>query len=192
MFTFDQNHDDSLWLKDFHMGDRDVLGDCYRQYYMSVENVVGRYVCGADKETLIHEIFFRLISDKKLRLNFVGGSFRAWIMTVARNQTIDFVRRYARECPLDLQDEALNPALLQPKRDDEYTIEKKRLLEEFVRNVLPKKWQPLFQIRFVEQHTQQETAEALKMPRTTLMYQEMRIRKLLKNFWLKGKATCAD
>jgi RNA polymerase sigma-70 factor (ECF subfamily) len=59
------------------------------------------------------------------------------------------------------------------------------VLERF-RDILPKKWQRVFQKRFVEGLEQQEAADALDMSRTTLAYQEYRIRRLLQRFVLRG------
>jgi len=41
-------------------------------------------------ETLVHEVFFRLLNDEPLRRGFRGGSFAAWLRVIARNQAIDY------------------------------------------------------------------------------------------------------
>src|SRR5688572_21936801 len=85
------------WLDRFHGGERAVLADCYREHYATVDRAIGRILRGADKETAIHEVFFRLISRDDLRRNFQGGSFAAWIATMSRNLAIDVVRKARRE-----------------------------------------------------------------------------------------------
>ena len=58
------------------------------------------------------------------------------------------------------------------------------LIQKFCAEVLPPKWRPVFEARFVEHLTQTEAAAALRMRRTTLVYQELRIRSLLNGFLL--------
>ncbi|NPC78158.1 RNA polymerase subunit sigma-70, partial [Pyxidicoccus fallax] len=58
----------------------------------------------------------------------------------------------------------------------------------FRREHLPAKWAPVFEARFVRQLSQREAAAALGLHRTTLAYQELRIRSLLKKFLLPPEA----
>ena len=85
------------WLVDFHAGRRSVLEQCYRELYPTVQRAVGRVLTGADQETVIHEVFYRLISREDLRRSFRGGSLKAWIATVAYHQALEYVRRQQRE-----------------------------------------------------------------------------------------------
>ena len=61
------------WLAEFHAGSRAAITECYVDHFASVERAVGRILKGADKETVIHEIFFRLMTNEDLRLTFQGG-----------------------------------------------------------------------------------------------------------------------
>ena len=45
-------------------------------------------------------------------------------------------------------------------------------------------WAPVFESRFIKQLPQREAAKELGMPRTTLVYQEQKIRALLQRFLL--------
>jgi RNA polymerase sigma-70 factor (ECF subfamily) len=55
--------------------------------------------------------------------------------------------------------------------------------------VLPAKWDRVFVMRFLEQQDQPTAARSLGMARTTLAYQEYRIRKLLERFVLRREET---
>src|SRR5262249_18528620 len=88
---------DDTWLREFHAGRRSVLGELYREHFATVEAAVGRILIGADKETVIHEVFFKLISSSEDRQRFQGGSFGAWIATVARNLAVGPARGARRE-----------------------------------------------------------------------------------------------
>jgi len=85
---------DAPWLERFHAGEREVIEGCYRDHFRVVENAVGQVLRGADKETVIHEVFLQLMSRAELRRGFSGGGFSAWLATVARHQAIDFWRRH--------------------------------------------------------------------------------------------------
>ena len=80
---------EARWLAAFHAGDRAVLEQCYRDHYRAVVAAVGRILAEADAETVTHEVFYRLLSDRTLRENFQGGSFSAWLPQVATNGALD-------------------------------------------------------------------------------------------------------
>jgi RNA polymerase sigma-70 factor, ECF subfamily len=174
------------WLAEFHAGSRAVLTECYVDHFASVERAVGRILKGADKETVIHEIFFRLMTNEDLRLTFQGGSFRAWISTIARNQAVDYWRRQQFEVPAGAPEDVLG------EREDaarfENRVEAQITIDRFRSECLPDKWQKVFDARFIQQLDQPEAARLLGMHRTTLIYQEYRVRTLLRRFVLrKGK-----
>jgi RNA polymerase sigma-70 factor (ECF subfamily) len=117
-----------------------------------------------------------------MRVKFVGGDLGAWLGRVATNQAIDHRRRYARE-------ESLSPGLAAPPPDDApERLSAQLVIERFRRERLPAKWARVFESRFIAQLGQREAARALGMNRTTLMYQEHRIRALLRRFVLEEKA----
>jgi len=174
------------WLTQFHSGSREVLSECYVDHFASVARAVGRILKGADKETVIHEIFFRLMTNEDLRLTFQGGSFRAWIGTIARNQAVDYWRRQQFEVPAGAPEDILG------EREDaarfENQVEAQITIDRFRTECLPDKWRKVFDARFIQQLDQPEAARALGMHRTTLIYQEYCVRNLLKRFVLrKGK-----
>jgi RNA polymerase sigma-70 factor (ECF subfamily) len=168
---------DASWLARFHDGERDVLEGCYREHFATVTRAVGRILRGADQETVVHEVFLRMLSDAGFRGAFHGGNLGAWLTTVARNHAIDFLRRLGREEPLD--GHADQPV------DLEGALEARLLVERFRREVLPAKWERVFQVRFLEQQDQRAAAAALGIQRTTLAYQELRVRRLLQRFLLR-------
>jgi RNA polymerase sigma-70 factor (ECF subfamily) len=170
----------------FHRGDRAHLAACYREHLATVLRAVGGVVSGADRETIVHEVFLRLLSDEGLRRSFAGGSMSAWLRVVARNQAIDYARRRRFEVQLPAEDarefgQAAQPGDLEQRMDARLT------LARFRAEVLPPKWERVFVARFVDGHDQPSAARALKISRTTLAYQEYRIRHLLRRFVLRGE-----
>jgi RNA polymerase sigma-70 factor (ECF subfamily) len=173
---------DDAWLVRFHAGDRDVMEECYRSHFATVERAVGRYVQGVDRETVIHEVFYRLLSTDSLRQAFRGGSLAAWLSTVSRNHAIDYARRRGRE---ELLGNKSPWGYVEAGMDQ--AADAHILVERFRKSHLPPKWEGVFRTRFVEQRTQRDAARALGISRTTLVYQEMRVRRLLEKFLLGEK-----
>jgi RNA polymerase sigma-70 factor (ECF subfamily) len=169
------------WLADFHEGASAALERFYREHFVTVERAVGRVLRGADRETVVHEVFFRIVSNGELRRRLRGGSPAAWIASVARNHAIDFQRRHRREV-LDDSAHAVIP-IDQPALDE--AADAHLLVERFRNEVLPAKWRPVFEACFVRQLTQRDAAAELGMSRTTLLYQQHRVRALLRRFLLE-------
>jgi RNA polymerase sigma-70 factor (ECF subfamily) len=180
---------DALWLPRFHAGERDVMEGCYRDHFRVVENAVGQVLRGADQETVIHEVFLQLLSRAELRRGFSGGSFSAWLATVAHHQAIDYWRHHRRERLLDQAAADSIPAEpVQPIERFERTVEARLLVDRFRREALPPKWAAVFEVRFVGGLDQRSAAARIGISRTTLAYQEMQVRRLLRRFLLgRGK-----
>lgn len=170
------------WLDRFHAGEPAIMEECYRQHFSAVKRSVERVLEGADAETAVHELFCRLLASAEVRSGFSGGSLEAWLVTWARHLAIDYVRRRNRERP--------SGDLAFAEHGDERTVarmEAHLLIRQFEREILPEKWRATFVARFLEQRSQREAAGLLGIHRTTLAYQELRIRKLLRRFLLQGE-----
>jgi RNA polymerase sigma-70 factor (ECF subfamily) len=175
--------DTAPWVSRFHAGDRDVIEEIYRQHFATVTRAVGVLADPADRETATHEIFLRLLTQPSLRESFREGDLGAWLAVVARNHAIDWARRRNREVPSG------GGAELRAAEQDESGeagSHARVLVERFRREVLPAKWSGVFEARFLRQLSQLEAAESLGIRRTTLAYQEARVRRLLRRFLLKG------
>jgi RNA polymerase sigma-70 factor, ECF subfamily len=165
--------DGGAWLEAFHRGEGACLDACYREWFPAVDRAVGDILHGADRETVVHEVFFRLLSDARLRRSFAGGSFGAWLRVVARNQAIDCARR--RRMEVGLRDEAAHEAAPDPAAAADRLQEEaeaRLTVEAFRATCLPRKWEAVFVARFLDQQDQPTAARTLGMSRTTLAYQE--------------------
>jgi RNA polymerase sigma-70 factor (ECF subfamily) len=169
------------WVDRFYAGERQVLEEVYRDTFRHVDAMVGTVLHGADRETAIHEVFLRVLNSENFRRSFHGGDMGAWLAVVARNHAIDYARRRNRELPVGVE--------LGRELSDGDTLaraaEARLLIERFRRDVLPPKWQTVFEARFVHNLSQTEAATALGRSRTTLAYQELRIRRMLRQFLLE-------
>lgn len=170
--------DESARLR-FQAGDRELFGELYRETYETVDAAVGRVLRGADRETVVHDLYLRLMTKPELRRSFAGGSLGAWLGTLAHNLAVDFWRRNRKETSLA----ADGPPLVDPLvRRVEEQAELKLFLDRFRRDGLPEELWPLFQARFIERLDQREAARRLGMHRTTLAYRELRVRRFLQAF----------
>lgn len=181
------NESDEVWLREFHRGERAALARCYHEYAARVAWAVGQVLGGVDGETVVQDVFCRLFSEAPLRSNFAGGNFGAWIITVARRQAIDFRRKRDREQPTDpadLPELSASDAggVASDVADDAVQL---RLLVDRFLAVLPAKWEGVFRTRFLERLDQRSAARKLGLRRTTLAYQEMKVRRLLRRFVLE-------
>jgi RNA polymerase sigma-70 factor (ECF subfamily) len=172
-----------LSVADFHAGSRETFGAFYRDHFGTVERAVGRILGGADKETVVHEVFLRLMSNRELRLAFQGGSIHAWLAAIARNHAIDYARHQKLEQPAGAETDA--PDISEDPADVERRAEAHILVERFRRDHLPPKWAPVFELRFLRHIGQEQAARQLGIGRTTLAYREHCIKRLLRRFVLK-------
>jgi RNA polymerase sigma-70 factor (ECF subfamily) len=169
------------WLERFHRGDMDVLESCYRETFSIVQRTVGEMRGYADRESVIHEVFSRLLSQPAFRQKFRGGSFPAWLTVVARHQAIDYARKVRREVSLSAVTANL-PSL----RSEGEAAEARLLVDKFRRTWLEPSWGSVFEACFVQQMSQREAAQSLGLSRTTIAYRELRIRHQLRSF-LRGE-----
>lgn len=175
MFNFAQK--DADWLARFHAGDSKLLERCYHEHASAVLKAAARVVGAADAENVAHDVFYRMLSESDFRQMFHGGNVGAWLCTVARNAAMDLARRRAKERALPHGDAALGTV-----NAAESGVDADLFVAGFVRDVLPPDLMPLFEARFLEQRTQRDAADMLGMPRSTLIYQENRIRQLLHQY----------
>lgn len=171
---------DDAWVLAFHAGERRALEEAYVGHVRAVVDEAKKLLRTADAETVAHEIFCRMLAEAAMRESFRGGNLGAWLRTIARRAAIDLLRKRRREEPAP-DDETWVAA--DPARDDEER-DAKRIVERFRAEILPEKYAPLFQVRFLEQLPQRDAAEKLGMSRSTLAYQETRVRELLTTFLL--------
>jgi RNA polymerase sigma-70 factor (ECF subfamily) len=169
--------DSDRWTQAFHRGGHAVMTEVYREHFATVKAAVSTVLPGADAETVIHAVFLRMMTSAELREAYQTGSFSSWLFTVAKRQAIDYARRREREQPAGLAPEPEQAAW-----EVEAKIEARALIRRFRDHVLPADWVSVFDARFVSQLDQRDAARSLGVPRTTLAYRELRIRRMLRKF----------
>jgi RNA polymerase sigma-70 factor (ECF subfamily) len=171
--------DHADWKAGFYAGKRALMAELYRNYFATVKVAASRVLTGADRDTVVHEVFLRLLSSEDLRRSYHSGAFERWLFTVARHHAIDYARRRARETP-----HGLVPESSSGNHEIEQKLDAHYLIQKFREQILPAEWRSVFEARFLGQLDQRRAARQLGIPRTTLVYRELRIRSLLRSFLL--------
>lgn len=82
--------------------------DAFRLLYRSLQPGLLRYLTalvGGDAEDVASEAWLQISRDLP---SFIGGEFRAWTVTIARNRAMDHLRRQRRRPSLPVPVQALN------------------------------------------------------------------------------------
>ena len=168
------------WLERFWAGEREAIAECYFEHFEAVQACVARYLSGAEREVIVQDVFLKIISSEKVRRSFKEGSLRAWLLRVARTRAIDHLRARSRQVPVEpAEADRLSEQAVDSWED---RVLAKQIVERFIEEVLPAKWRPVFEARFLERRSQRRAAAELGMLRTTLAYREKRIRGILRKF----------
>jgi len=171
-----EEHD---FLAAFHRGDRAVIEQVYRDYGARVIGAAQRLVGPVDAETIAHDVFYKLLTNERTRASFRGGNLGAWLTQVAVRAAVDDLRKRRRETAHERDAE-------EAVQQQDTELEAKILIERFQKEILPAEWAALFDVRFLRQLPQRDAAKELGIPRSTLVYQEQKIRDLLERFLLGG------
>lgn len=172
---------EDAFVEAFHAGEHWAVEKAYRDHGSRVIAAAGRLVGSVDAETIAHDVFYRLLSNERTRASFRGGNLGAWLCQVAVRSAVDELRRRRREGTGTAPNGDEDSVVI----DEE--LEAKILIERFRNEVLPLEWDALFDARFLRQIPQRDAARELGIPRSTLVYQEQRIREKLSHFLLEAE-----
>lgn len=168
---------DERWLDAFHRGDRDIIDACYREHFRTVDRAVARRLTSSDRDSVVQEVFMKLLAHESFRRSFQGGDLGAFLAQAATFQAISFARQQGRTTAIEGE--------IEFGGDLENRIAARQFLERF-RARVPEKWLEVFNACFLEQMDQRSAAKKLGIARTTLAYQVLRIRWLLDRFVVEG------
>lgn len=180
------------WLARFYEGDREVIAQLYTEHATTVAHAVGTILTGTDRESAIHDVFVALMESEAMRRRFSGGSISAWLRQIARNRALDIFRQRKRRAVLDQQQAQDEDVALPSPEHQAESLWLEKLIAHIKSEVLPPKWHPVFEARFVKHLSQRDAAKVLRMRRTTLAYQEARVRAALKKFMLSREGGLFD
>ena len=90
----DKETDDGLLIQKYLAGDNEALGRIYDRYASLVYNYLRARVDSYLAEDVLHETFIRAAESFKKYTHH--GKLRSWLLTIARNQLFDQVRKASK------------------------------------------------------------------------------------------------
>lgn len=173
------------FLEGFRRGERKALARVYSEYVDEVESFVRGFftsqyqkhrlaIRSADLEDVVQEIFVRAFSETA-RLAFdVERPYGPFLGALARNLTVDWVRRRCPEIPAeDIERYAAIPA---PGVDVPWGDgETMRLVNDYIAQLSPQ-LREIHELRYVLSTTQDEACKTLGLSRQQLRTREKHLR----------------
>lgn len=170
--------DESRLIRRVKFGSRKDADKLVRGYYDEIFVYVFRQISDRDAAMdMTQEIFISMLRtihtfDRK------KASFRTWLYRIAENKIIDFLRSRRRapfQCDIDEIDIAEEVSLSEVIENDEFLLRLKNYIEEF-----DDENQKIFQMKFFEECTLVQIAEAVNLPESTVKSKYYRMLKKIK------------
>jgi len=178
---------DDILVRDAHVGDQnafEILVDRYSAWlYLLISQLVRDEHLAHD---VLQHVFLQLY--RSLPTLEKGGRLKAWLSQVARNRSIDELRRkrpilFSEIALIPDEDESsLLTRLLDPDLQPEEQVELRELREQlFVAiETLPSRYRAIVMLRYTDQLSFREIGQALSMPVSTAKTYFSRARKHLR------------
>jgi RNA polymerase sigma factor (sigma-70 family) len=166
----------SMDLAAFHAGRADVVHGIYVAHGAALLRSVRAIAGPAEAEAVVHDVFVDLLRNAEMRARYQGGALFAWLRQIARFKGLEHRRRSSRLTSAELPEVGASP---------EGDLEARDVLHRFLERSVPEKQRAFFGLRFIERHTQVETAARLGLPRSTLEGWEHALLDKLRTFILE-------
>ena len=161
--------DDSELVRRLKARDQHAMGDLYNRYGRLAYSLILRVVRnGALAEDLVQETFLR-VWNRVQSFDEQRGALGPWILTVARNQAIDYLRSVdgrMSSSALEL-DRLENPVLFSDFEDSALSIDRARRLKSAFQKLSPQQ-REVIELAYFEGLTQTEMADRMKQPLGTV------------------------
>lgn len=156
-------------------GETSAFSEMYDRYSGALNGVVRRFVADQDQANDILQDSFVKIWKNIERYDSTKGSFYTWMLNVARNTSIDFLRKSKKELKSEIQDLDSAVGIQSAVKQNTSTIGLQKLVETLV----PEQ-QVIIEYLYFKGYTQQEVSDELDLPlgtvktRTRLAMRELR------------------
>lgn len=156
-------------------GDSSAFSEMYDRYSAALNGVVRRFVVDQDQANDILQDSFVKIWKNIDRYDSTKGSFYTWMLNVARNTSIDFLRKNKKELKSEIQDWESTVGVQNAVQQNTSTIGLQKLVETLVPDQ-----QVIIEYLYFKGYTQQEVSDELELPlgtvktRTRLAMRELR------------------
>lgn len=181
---------DSELIASYLNGEETALSLLINRHLKAVYNFVYRLTYNKENtEDIVQETFFKVWKNlKKFRQ---GENFKTWLFTIARNTTIDFLRKKKEYVFSDFENSEGGNYVADSLADTEplpdalvEQLEKSKMLEELLSKLTPL-YREVLILRYNEDLTFEEIGKVLGKPLDTVKSQHRRalieLRKIIKN-----------
>jgi RNA polymerase sigma-70 factor, ECF subfamily len=162
----------------------DLFEKIWKEHYTGLKIFCRTYLSdSSDIDDICQEIMIKVFNNLNSYNPFY--SFNTWLYTIARNHSIDYIRKFNKT--EILPDTIISPEGSNPE-DLFYLSELNQSIENFIYN-LSETDQRISTLRFSEKLKFKEIAEILEIPSGTIRYRVFEIRSELKKFLEDGYET---
>ncbi len=177
-----QNAEDIALVEEAIQGSRRAQREIVKRYQGPIFAYIYRWMHNrADAEDLTQDVFIKMFN--KLETYSRQSSFRAWLYRIARNRTIDHLRR-KRLQTVDIENVTIED---KQNPEEEYDkAEQKNLLEKAISS-LPELYREVLLLRHRDELSYEEITDATDLPLGTVKARLHRGRTLLRKKLLEVK-----
>lgn len=153
-------------IRQMNEGDKDGLRQVYEEYISYIYGIVYQMIGNKENAEDITSEFFIKLWEKSASYK-PGTGHRGWMATIARNMTIDFIRKYKREELTDtFEDTAKEPS--QSSYIEEQVVNESLIKEAL--DSLSEKEREVIHLKVMGDMTLQEISKVLKTPMGTIAW----------------------
>lgn len=156
---------------DFQDGEESAFNWLYDNYYIRICSFINRFTNSPpDSEELTQDTFVRLWQNRE-RV-FSADALLPYLFAIARNGTIDFLRKNRVEYTPYSEEELLNylPEEMQVDMIGEFKALELEMLLKTAINELPERQKEIFKMSRIEGMSNKEIAKKLDIPRRSVEY----------------------
>ncbi|MEI6296735.1 MAG: RNA polymerase sigma factor [bacterium] len=179
MLRQDSKNEDTNDVINYLKGDENSLKILIERYFKQIYNFVHK-LCGnnSESEDITQEVFLKIW--KNLKQYDPNQSFKAWIFKIARNTTIDWLRKKKEFVFSDFENEEGDNYIIDTITDNEALPEEKMMRLEEKKSIdilldkLPHIYKEVLVLRYTESLTFEEIGVVLDKPLETVKSQHRR------------------
>lgn len=183
-------NNDEGWIGGRFMEDLELIQKILNAEHLAIEELHRRYVDRIfnyiyvqtnnyhDSEELLQDVFFK--TARQLHQFEGKSSFKTWIFKIARNVLIDYYRKNKDKRNHTTMEESIIENV-DKENSVEHTVLRNLHMEEVMQAIdkLPKHYQTVLHLRFIEDFTLEETAETMGKTLLSVKAMQHRARKAL-------------
>lgn len=144
-------------------GNQNAFGEVYDRYCGAINGVIARFINDEDiAQDVLQDTFIKVWKNIQM-YDDTKGSFFTWMLNIARNTSIDALRKLKKEAKSEIQilETSVNSSVT--VQQNVGTIGLKQLVDR-----LPAEQQTMIEYLYFRGYTQQEVADELDLPLGTV------------------------